>query len=76
MHDFILSAMYGQRWVDLTGTSVATQNDCFNGLAQDPDGLQHDHFLRERGETGQDGGQRAAAKSVRRRRRVGSRRRS
>lgn len=62
--DFVLSAVYGQRWVDLTGTSVATQMDCFNGLAQDPDSLQHDHFLRERGETGLDGGQRAAERSA------------
>lgn len=61
-YDSIISAIYGNRWVDLAGTMAS--DDCFDGIAQQPDELQHDHFLRGLYEAGFEGGKKAVEDSV------------
>jgi hypothetical protein len=76
-YNAIYSAVVGVRWVDMAGTSVAVESarsqgtrvgmvpNCFNAVAQNPSELQHDHFLRARGETGGSGALAAIQASVR-----------
>jgi len=72
-YEFVQSAVYGQRWVDIGGVNITEALalggkvgglDCFNGIAQDPDDLQHDHFLRRRTESGYAGALAAIKDSV------------
>jgi hypothetical protein len=55
------SAAMGQRWVDIMGFRVGVggvwkdQTKCFDAVAQNPDNVQYDHFLRKSDEVGQPG---------------------
>ncbi len=69
----VAGAVFGQRWVDLAGFSLlknmfspsnATSENCWFGVAQDPDHVQHDHFLRQSDEPGGDGAVRAIRDSI------------
>lgn len=54
----VLAAVLGERWVDIGGFNVVTEQvgtNCFDAVAQLPDDVQHDHFCRMRGEAGGTG---------------------
>jgi hypothetical protein len=61
-----LSAAVGQRWVDLMGFSVPYYFSCFNAVAQLPNDIMPDHFMRRHGDVGPEGRRRAHAEGVRR----------
>jgi len=67
-YDLVYSVIIGNRWVDIGGFSVPHETtasvfggtDCFSGVAQDPDELQHDHYLRASTDIGGGGAVTAA----------------
>ena len=67
VYDAVYSAIIGERWVDIGGFNVVFAKggtvDCFNGVAQNPDELQYDHYLRAQNDTGGAGGVTAATQA-------------
>lgn len=63
----VYDAIVGERWVDLGGFNVAKsmlgKHNCFDAVAQEPVGVQYDHFMRRYDEIGGEGGVQAANKS-------------
>jgi len=56
----VLSAVVGERWVDIGGFNVSKGRlpggyDCFDAVAQEPVDIQWDHFMRRWDEVGPDG---------------------
>lgn len=64
----VWSTVMGQRWVDImgfrAGPTFPAQERCLNAVAQDPDDVQYDHFLRRRGDEGERGRIRAIAEAT------------
>jgi hypothetical protein len=71
-YESVLSAIYGERWVDIGGmnvvksTSALNKHDCWSAVAQEPDSVQYDHFMRRMTDTGTEGGWKAIEGSRRR----------
>ncbi len=67
--DRVYSAMVGQRWVDAMGFTKVTEGTmnstwCLEAVAQRPDSVQYDHFLRKRCDEGDAGRRRAIEGSI------------
>jgi hypothetical protein len=70
-YDAVLSAIVGQRWVDIGGFNVSKSKldpivNCWDGVAQQPAEVQYDHFMRRFDDADGKGGVNAATKSQRR----------
>lgn len=64
-----LSAALGQRWVDTMGFSATYYKSCFDHVAQLPNAIMPDHFMRRHGDVGPSGRRAAHREGVRRLRR-------
>ncbi len=68
-NDRVYSAMVGQRWIDAMGFTKVTEGTmnstwCLEAVAQRPDNVQYDHFLRKRCDEGDAGRRRAIEGSI------------
>jgi len=65
---YIHAAIIGERWVDTGGFNVSKSTmirkyDCWDSVAQEPDQIQQDHFLRQYQDNGAQGGIEAAKRA-------------
>jgi hypothetical protein len=65
----VWSAVMGQRWIDIMGfvkEKALTPWGCLDPVAQDPEEVQYDHFLRGRKDVGDQGREKAIRESIQR----------
>jgi hypothetical protein len=70
-YNFVWDAIIGERWVDIGGNNLGKSkfvhgHDCLDLVTQEPAGVQYDHYMRQPGDAGAQGGLDAAKESARR----------